>query len=298
MKSIKQIIREEITSSDRCVDNIIDREHTGSCTVFDGKLKTLCRRLETMKYKLSDPSGLNMDQIIRKQLDPHKENIPSTQMEKFVYGLKLLYATKKYSRDYIIGIKEKLDNSKLVYTDGEWHFVNKLNTNYSDLSELLTCYINDKHPEQLPILLGLFKNEDEKSVIDLLKPIVNEIGDHFNIDDLKTFTRNTTINTKIGEDAERDVLELLKENGLRIDYEGGNGDFLDMMFGVDIIANMKLIQVKSSIRGVSRIRPEIDWVAVSNSYQGIGIYDRMGRIITHNGVKLCKGKLCDMNVRS
>jgi len=293
-ETIRKILRESITS--RCVDVVMSKPHTETCSVFNGKLNGLCKKFNDLGYQLSDQSGLGMQSIVDKETDKYKTNIPEDLKNQFIEGLRLLYKTGKYNRMYIIQIKNMIDEARLVYKDGEWHHVNKLNTNYSDLSELLTCYLYDTKREELNTIIDLFEKQSPRQVISYIKPMLDGFEDYFSLDELMTFTRNTIKNTEVGEMAEDMVVDLLKSNGLSIDYVGGNGDFLDMKFGVDIISDMKLIQVKASTWAVKRIREEIDWVAVANQYQGVGIYNKQGDVVVHNGIKLCEGKLCDKKV--
>ena len=293
-ETIRKILRESITS--RCVDVVMNKPHTETCSVFNGKLNGLCKKFNDLGYQLSDQSGLGMQSIVDKETDKYKTNIPEDLKNQFIEGLRLLYKTGKYDRMYIIQIKNMIDEARLVYKDGEWHHVNKLNTNYSDLAELLTCYLYDTKREELNTIIDLFDKQSPRQVVSYIKPMLDGFKDYFSLDELMTFTRNTVKNTEVGEMAEDVVVDLLKSNGLSIDYVGGNGDFLDMKFGVDIITDMKLVQVKASVNSVKRIRKEIDWVAVANQYQGVGIYNKQGDVVVHNGNKLCEGKLCDKKV--
>ena len=293
---IKKILKEEITS--KCVDVIINKPHTEVCSVFNGKLGSLCKKFSELKYQLSDNTGLGMQAIIDKELDQYKSNVPDDLKTKFIEGLRLLYKTNKYDKNLIISIKNLIDNSKLVYKDGEWHPINKLNTNYADLAELLTCYLYDTKRDELNTIIDLFQKQTPRQVVTYIKPLMGGFKSYFSLDELMTFTRNAIQRSEMGEIAEDMVNDFLREKGLKINYEGGNGDFLDMKFGVDTIADMKLIQTKASVKSVMRIRKEIDWVAVANKYQGVGIYDRKGNVVIHNGQKLCKGKLCDIRVES
>jgi len=298
-KNLRKIIKEELLKEDiisRCVDVVMNKPHTKVCSVFNGKLRGLCEKFNNLGYQLSDNSGLGMQSMVDAETDKHKTNIPEDLKNQFIEGLRLLYKTGKYSRNYIIQIKNMIDEARLVYKDGEWHHVNKLNTNYSDLAELLTCYLYDTKREELNTIIDLFDKQSPRQVVSYIKPMLDGFEDYFSLDELMTFTRNTIKNTEVGEMAEDMVVDLLKSNGLSIDYVGGNGDFLDMKFGVDIISDMKLIQVKASIPSVKRIRKEIDWVAVANQYQGVGIYNKQGYVVVHNGNKLCEGKLCDKKV--
>lgn len=293
--NLRKIIKEELLKEDitsRCVDVVMNKPHTEVCSVFNGKLRGLCEKFNNLGYQLSDNSGLGMQSMVDAETDKHKTNIPEDLKNQFIEGLRLLYKTGKYSKNYIIQIKNMIDEARLVYKDGEWHHVNKLNTNYSDLAELLTCYLYDTKREELNTIIDLFDKQSPRQVVSYIKPMLDGFKDYFSLDELMTFTRNTVKNTEVGEMAEDAVVDLLKSNGLSIDYVGGNGDFLDMKFGVDIITDMKLIQVKASVNSVKRIRKEIDWVAVANQYQGVGIYDKQGDVVVHNGNKLCEGKLC------
>jgi hypothetical protein len=298
-KNLRKIIKEELLKEDiisRCVDVVMNKPHTKVCSVFNGKLRGLCEKFNNLGYQLSDNSGLGMQSMVDAETDKHKTNIPEDLKNQFIEGLRLLYKTGKYSRNYIIQIKNMIDEARLVYKDGEWHHVNKLNTNYSDLAELLTCYLYDTKREELNTIIDLFDKQSPRQVVSYIKPMLDGFKDYFSLDELMTFTRNTVKNTEVGEMAEDVVVDLLKSNGLSIDYVGGNGDFLDMKFGVDIITDMKLVQVKASVNSVKRIRKEIDWVAVANQYQGVGIYNKQGDVVVHNGNKLCEGKLCDKKV--
>ena len=89
------------------------------------------------KWVESINNGLGLKKIINQKLEPLKTNIPQSDIDRYAKGLKLLYATGKYDRQEIIDTYESLKTKKLVYVDGEWHFVNKLNTNWSDITDLI-----------------------------------------------------------------------------------------------------------------------------------------------------------------
>jgi hypothetical protein len=289
---IKKVLKEEITS--KCVDVVINKPHTEACSVFNGKLGGLCQKFNELRYLLSDANGLDMQATVDEALDPYKTDIPDELKQKFIEGLRLLYKTGKYRRDYIVRIKEIIDESRLIYKDGEWHYVNKLNTNYSDLAEILTCYLYDMRRSELNTIIDLFEKQNPRQVIKYIEPLMGDFKDYFSLDEMMTFTRNSTKNSERGEIAENMVNEFLKENGITINYEGGNGDMLDMKFGIDTIADMKLIQTKASIGSVNRIRNQIDWIGVANEFQGVGIYDRRsGQIVTYKGKRLCDGTFCN-----
>ena len=221
------------------------------------------------KWVESIYNGLGLKKIINQKLESLKTNIPQSEIDKVAKGLKILYSTGNYDRDEIINTYESLKTKKLVYVDGEWHFVNKLNTNWSDTAELIT---------ELIVRMGdLDKVYEEENIKEYLYNIRGEISSFLdkNFKDKKDYldyTNNSKVNSAAGEEAE-DVIEgFLSENGFEILYRGGNGDFLDMIYGTDIIVKhpkhgIKTIQVKENTPNWDY---NVDWVGIGN---GIKIYD-------------------------
>jgi hypothetical protein len=69
-----------------------------------------------------------------------------------------------------------------------------------------------------------------------------------NINEIKTFVNNTIKNTYEGEMIENLIEGVLFGNGWKIVHKGGNGDFIDMRFGIDLIVEKdgvyKFVQTK------------------------------------------------------
>jgi hypothetical protein len=65
-----------------------------------------------------------------------------------------------------------------------------------------------------------------------MKALLNK---YFTIDEYRDFTYNTRYNTKAGDYVETLTKVLLEKEGYTTLYEGGNGDFIDMKYGVDLI---------------------------------------------------------------
>ena len=217
--------------------------------------------------------------------------VPSSICDSFRRGLKLLRQTDM-DQSWIDGrIKSRLtggiENQKLVYENGEWHSVNMLNTSYRDLTDLLTEMVNrslNGPDRDKGILFYEDCIRDPTSAFLKVKPhlknliikyFVNEGG----LDDFKMFVNNTTRNQEEGERHENKILDILLENGFSIEYRGGKGDYIDMLFGVDIIVSrsdigLKTIQVKPQIYWDDLKHYKVDWIAAGR----IGkIFDRKQR---------------------
>jgi hypothetical protein len=221
------------------------------------------------KWVESMNNGLGLRKIIDQKLDPLKTNIPQSEIDKVAKGLKILYSTGNYDRDEIIKTYESLKTKRLVYVDGEWHFVNKLNTNWSDTSELIVELIS-----RMGDLDKVFNTPNLKQYLYGIKDEISSYLDkHFkNNKEYLNYISNTQVNSAAGEEAEDAIEGFLSENGFEIVYRGGNGDFIDMIYGVDIIVKhpdhgIKTIQVKENYPNWEY---KVDWVGVG---AGIKIYD-------------------------
>jgi hypothetical protein len=204
-------------------------------------------------------------------------------------GLSILHKTGKY-KDIInnggVYNTVELENlSKVLDSNGKWHPVNKLNTNSFDQAELLYDLYN-----KLGVYdeVGNIKNDEElknwvmnyNKSIDLYSLIKNNL-------DFKSYTKWNRKNSIIGEIAEADVRLMLETKGCQVLYQGGDGDFIDMIYGVDLIVskNDKIytVQVKSKEDAVRKafnksmtgnsFYSKIDWFC-SPSGGGIKIFTK------------------------
>jgi hypothetical protein len=165
----------------------------------------------------------------------------------------------------------------LVYIDGEWQPINKLNTNYYDLAELLTELIYREGTNLRGTIQSIIN--DPLTTLKRMKPTLESmLSEYFK--DTKEFldyTKNIQKTSAIGEKAENDVKEYLESNGFKSLYDGGNGDLIDMAFGTDLIMQhpdlgVKTIQVKNSEKAWNRDDEykNVDWVVIANP---LTIYD-------------------------
>ena len=236
--------------------------------------KRLAERINRLGPWLSGKDGLDMQTVIDAKLEPFKTNIPQEDIEKYKRGIELLTRSNNYPQTRLDKFYRSLKYKRLVYVDGVWHFANKLNTNWSDIADLLVdLFIRGR---QLEKVLSV---KDLKSFLLENKEYLSGLLDKYfrNANEYLGYTINAEIRTAEGDESEDIIENFLTDNEFTIEYRGSNGDFIDMVFGADIIANhpvhgLKLIQVKKSGPYWSDLgRYNVDWVGIGN---GVKIYDK------------------------
>jgi hypothetical protein len=172
--------------------------------------------------------------------------------------------------------------NRVLDKDGKYDYINKLNTNYSDLAELLT---------ELFIRGGMVQKLNTKNVIGL-KKYLSSIKDklervldkYIKIGEYNSFVRNTKYRSGVGEKAENEVKNILEKSGMVELYQGGDGDFIDMVFGIDLIMDDNgktvIIQVKSKENQAKsdlskRQYKKVDFLVAPTDY-GIIMFDHKG----------------------
>ena len=235
--------------------------------MVENKRLEIERRLNSFKYWLYENKGLGIEKIIDEILDPLKINIRQEEINKHIFGINLLKNNGNISEIQHNNFIKNLPNRKLVYTNnnreidsnGVWNYVNKLNTNYSDIADILTellirSYTNGSLTSKNIIDSLLSKDSDEESKNILLKH-KHKIPQLFTTYltspmELLNFTNNIKVNSDYGEKLENNIIKKLKSNGAELLYQGGNGDFIDMLLSVDFIIKTKkgisTIQSKSN----------------------------------------------------
>ena len=248
--------------------------------MVENKRLEIERRLNSFKYwlykswvykkeglELVKKEGLGIEKIIDEILDPLKSNIRQEEIDKHIFGINLLKNNGNISEIQHNDFIKNLPNRKLVYTNnnreidsnGVWNYVNKLNTNYSDIADILTellirSYTNGSLTSKNIIDSLLSKDSDEESKNILLKH-KHKIPQLFTTYltspmELLNFTNNIKVNSDYGEKLENNIIKKLKSDGAELLYQGGNGDFIDMLLSVDFIIKTKkgisTIQSKSN----------------------------------------------------
>ena len=236
--------------------------------------KYVCSKIGSLKGLLSRNDGLDLRTVIEKQISDLQTEIPQDLQEKFIDCAIFLESlgkiTEKEKNNFI---EKKVKNGKLVYLNGEWQPINKLNTNYFDLAEILTelIYKNKNNTTFQAII------EDPKTTLMNMKSEIHTMIEEY-FDDPKMlfdYTKNIQRTTQQGESAEQRVKEHLQDKGFKVEYEGGNGDLIDMVFGTDLIMShpdfgVKTIQVKANEKSYDQEYEYVDWVIIANPFS---IYD-------------------------
>jgi hypothetical protein len=285
---IKKILKEEQLEFNLFND---DTHKYESCSYFANEdEKELCLKLESLRSFLFEDGGIGLKKIINSKLEKMMKLMDVNQ--NYQRPLKILYDTKKYntpnSYDYIDKKGDYYENNimktvnRVLDKDGKYDYINKLNTNYSDLAELLT---------ELFIRGGMVQKLNTKNVIGL-KKYLSSIKDklervldkYIKIGEYNSFVRNTKYRSGVGEKAENEVKNILEKSGMVELYQGGDGDFIDMVFGIDLIMDDNgktvIIQVKSKENQAKsdlskRQYKKVDFLVAPTDY-GIIMFDHKG----------------------
>lgn len=242
------------------------------CDRFSGNKQKMyvCSKIGSLKGLLSKRNGLDLRTVIDEKISDLETEIPQDLQDKFIDCAIFLESLGKITEEEKNNFIEKnVKNNKLVYLNGEWQPVNKLNTNYFDLAELLTELIyKNKNNSTFQAII-----KDPKTALMKMKSeLKTMIKDYFNDPKmLFDYTKNIQRTTQQGESAERRVKEYLQDKGFKVEYEGGNGDLIDMVFGTDLIMShpefgVKTIQVKANERAYDQDYEYVDWVIIATPF--------------------------------
>ena len=161
--------------------------------------------------------------------------------------------------------------------EGNWDYLNKLNTNYTALAELLTELIVrgcDYNYDKGKAIYDKIMSNPIDGLLSIQKYLKKLIEVYFiergeGLNDFRKFTTSIRNMSDLGEDAELKVMDYLTSKGFEIIYRGGNGDFIDMIFGCDMIIRndnygYKTVQVKNRFPGWASVSYyKIDWIAIA-----------------------------------
>lgn len=188
--------------------------------------------------------------VIDTILKPHREKWKGDR-DEYVRILKLIgFDDSK--------IDNVLDIDFVYNPDGSWSRINKLNTNYSDLSVLITDILLDENAD-LCKLSDYLDNNDKSFLIDLKQRMISDpeyYFDNYLFKNESKYVENNTKNTLLGDQTENRVVEFLVDKlKWELIYQSVEGSPIDTKLGIDLImrsnyGDVKRIQVKS-VGGIS-----------------------------------------------
>lgn len=235
-------------------------------------INLLVSRVKKLKSWLHISEGLGLRNIIDEILRPMSTKISDNDIIKYTKGAEILKNTGKITNNQFNYFVKNLFNKELVYVNDKWHPVNKLNANYSDLSVLLIDLLmmskNNGGLTSIDIINTINNTTNINEIKNILYKHKHKLSSLFNLylsspDVLLSYVENIKKGSEIGEKFENKVLKKLKELGYKILYQGGDGDFIDMLFSIDIIVEtpnkeIKTIQVKTSVTRTNSFLNEFD----------------------------------------
>jgi len=212
---------------------------------------------------------LGMREVIEKMTIPHWQPATEKQIRKFNRGIRLIKKTSM-PKDLIERNIERSKTFKMIYDEkGKWHPVNKLKTNYSDIAVILTQLVERAYKDKPEKTMVWYKRiiDNPKEGLLQIKPYLEDmVLKYFTFEDLCNNVSEIKKFSKSGEQAEETVIEWLEYLGYTIEYHGGDGDLIDMLFGTDLIISNSdgkyfTIQVKrSKLEFQSLDYLNVDWL--------------------------------------
>lgn len=235
--------------------------------VLDSEIVESIGKLDSFKFITYT---LGMRKIVEKYLEPYFTEVNFNNEKKYQLPLSLLYSTgnfpeiKKYGSGYW---SHKLKIS-LVIVNGNWHPINKLNTNSFDQAEIVVELV--KREGLIEDLKNVSKNQNE---------LKNWLISFFNNNDILSLIKKHKLKlsgfikynrklSEIGDKAETEVASHLESKGYNVLYRGGDGDPIDMAFGCDLIVSKddKVFTVQ-----IKRTRKQC-MKAASSGYKSIDLF--------------------------
>lgn len=259
-------------------NNFLFEDNLFSSDISEEEMRRdLFEKISSLGKWLYTSNGLGMMTIIDNILSKYSMPLSQEEINKFNLGLSILSKTSmssKISRKLANKVSNGVEKLSLVRdSNGNWSYVNKLNTNYSDLADLLTELVIRgwrKNPIKGKKVYQMISREPQRGLTKLQRHIPALLDRYFTggLSDYEVFTKYSKIFSRIGEEAEDKIADYLISQGWEISYQGGNGDFIDMIFGCDLIIKKddqyKTVQVKHKQPRYSTAYYDVDWLAIAN----------------------------------
>jgi hypothetical protein len=277
-----QVSLDNITSSSDNITSSSDKVISDNKLIIDQYKTQVQDTLKGLGSWITNETGLHLSKTIDAILDPKKSELSESEIEDNINGAQILLVNGKISQksyDYFV---KHISDKKLVYDEsGNWLPINKLNANYVEVSKLLTdllfdSYLSNKDQLSKEILFKLIYDKNDWEIKNILlknkEHLIKLLNSYKGADDLINklsvkYTKEIEKLSNIGEETENNVVAFLEQKGWETVYQGGNGDFIDMLFSVDLIfrngTGLWTFQVKSNKKGGEKFIQDVK----NNSYK-------------------------------
>ena len=162
-----------------------------------------------------------------------------------------------YKNGTPLEFKDRLKDQAFLYDVDDsdvkqWLSVNKLDGNYADASKFITDIILHYYGrDTVAQIIGELKSNDRSTLLRVVQELQTyeegAIFDAFLKDDTE-YDKWATYYSEQGEEVENYVADALRQDGYEIIHQGGGGDPIDVLLGIDLIVtkggNIYTCQVK------------------------------------------------------
>ena len=214
------------------------------------------KKINNLRAFLHSDNGLGLKKLVNDIQDEIKSPMSNEEKENSKEWLLKLKNANKINSWYYNKLLEELENFKRVEVNGRWHHSNKINTNYTLLSELVTDILFEQGRND--ILQQISEENNPTRLKDILKKYKNDIQDEFgnmfdghNLIDIAD--KKLGVTDRIGLATENKAVKWIESDkwGGTVVRQGGDGDFIDMKLGIDLIVEFKgklyTVQVKTGV---------------------------------------------------
>ena len=226
---------------------------TGCNSIPMGLEYRFCHSIEThlkRSRSLLNFTTRKISEYAKEYLSEYEEGVRAMKYEKTVDFFKSRQSMVNEAMNmfkYCDGIIKYIEHNMsrfikehvIIDSDGEWSYLNKLNTNYSALAYLITkLRFNKDNMLDTNTIVRKFFNYDEKTGISPFIDFINTIKPNVETESnkiMKQMSETIKATTDYGNMAEEDVKNLLLDEyvGSEIYDFTGNYSFIDMM-GIDV----------------------------------------------------------------
>jgi hypothetical protein len=205
--------------------------------ISDNQFKDVCLKESCVVELTSLLNNVNTKKIFRESidamLDKHKMYL-SPESKQYRKDADILKRYFNFSDEKI----SKTMKIKMVYDkDNNWVPINKLNTNYSDLSVLVTDILIGEE-ECICKLVEDLKKDNTSFLFNLVSKINNNHDEYYRKyvkGNFEKYVENNRKNTRLGDESELFAISEMEKLGYNLIYLTSEGSPIDTKIGVDAI---------------------------------------------------------------